>query len=243
MGDFLQSLPGITADYVAMEVRTVAIRGINADLNSVTMDGERMASSASGNTGRAFEFEQASLNLVETIEVTKAPTPDMDADSVGGAVNLVTKSAFSQRGRRLSYNSGVNYKTLKHKSAFFGGVQYSDLFGAKQNVGLYLSVSYSDNPVPQDVTQLDFQGANVSPAYMYRFRLEDGLHRRNRTGLGAKLDWRVDDRTTLYAGVMYNHYTDTVDQKRLSIDSAQNVNAFAPWKSSCVTSCGTGLSL
>lgn len=138
----------------------------------------------------------------------------MDADSVGGAVNLITKSAFSQRGRRFSYNTGVNYKTLHHVSALFGGIQYSDLFGEKKNVGLYLSVSYSDNPVPQDVTQLDFQGAGVSPVYMYRFRLEDAIHRRNRTGLGAKLDWRVDERTTLYAGLMFNHYTDTVDQTR-----------------------------
>jgi len=228
IGEMLKRVSGIATNLNEGEVDQIFVRGMGSAASAVTLDGTRLPSPASGKKSRSFEVDKLPADYIESIEVIKAPTPDMDADSVGGAVNLVTKSAFSQRGRRLSYNSGVNYKTLKHKSAFFGGVQYSDLFGAKQNVGLYLSVSYSDNPVPQDVTQLDFQGANVSPAYMYRFRLEDGLHRRNRTGLGAKLDWRVDDRTTLYAGVMYNHYTDTVDQKRLSIDSAQNVNAFAP---------------
>lgn len=228
IGEMLKRVSGIATNLNEGEVDQIFVRGMGSAASAVTLDGTRLPSPASGKKSRSFEVDKLPADYIESIEVIKAPTPDMDADSVGGAVNLVTKSAFSQRGRRLSYNSGVNYKTLKHKSAFFGGVQYSDLFGAKQNVGLYLSVSYSDNPVPQDVTQLDFQGANVSPAYMYRFRLEDALHRRNRTGLGAKLDWRVDDRTTLYAGVMYNHYTDTVEQKRLSIDSAQNVNAFAP---------------
>jgi TonB-dependent receptor len=228
IGEMLKRVSGIATNLNEGEVDQIFVRGMGAGQSAVTLDGTRLPSPASGKKTRVFEVDKLPADYIGSIEVIKAPTPDMDADSVGGAVNLITKSAFSQRGRRLSYNTGVNYKTLHHKSALFGGVQYSDLFGEKQNVGLYLSVSYSDNPVPQDVTQLDFQGADVSPVYMYRFRLEDALHRRNRTGVGAKLDWRVNDRTTLHAGLMFNHYTDIVDQKRLSIDSAQNVAAFAP---------------
>lgn len=228
IGEMLKRVSGISTNLNEGEVDQIFVRGMGSAASAVTLDGTRLPSPASGKKNRSFEVDKLPADYIESIEVIKAPTPDMDADSVGGAVNLITKSAFSQRGRRLSYNTGVNYKTLQHKSGFFGGVQYSDLFGEKKNVGLYLSVSYSDNPVPQDVTQLDFQGAAVSPVYMYRFRLEDALHRRNRTGVGAKLDWRVNDRTTLFAGAMFNHYTDIVDQKRLSIDSAQNVAAFAP---------------
>src|SRR5688572_30629855 len=228
IGEMLKRASGIATNLNEGEVDQIFVRGMGSAASAVTLDGTRLPSPASGKKTRNFEVDKLPADYIESIEVIKAPTPDMDADSVGGAVNLITKSAFSQRGRRLSYNTGINYKTLHHVSAFFGGVQYSDLFGAKKNIGLYLSASYSDNPVPQDVTQLDFQGAAVSPVYMYRFRLEDALHRRNRTGLGAKLDWKVNDRTTVFAGLMFNHYTDIVDQRRLSIDSAQNVNAFAP---------------
>ncbi|MBL9202499.1 MAG: TonB-dependent receptor [Opitutaceae bacterium] len=228
IGEMLKRVSGISTNLNEGEVDQIFVRGMGSAASAVTLDGTRLPSPASGKKTRNFEVDKLPADYIESIEVIKAPTPDMDADSVGGAVNLITKSAFSQRGRRLSYNTGVNYKTLHHKSGFFGGVQYSDLFGERKNVGLYLSVSYSDNPVPQDVTQLDFQGAAVSPAYMYRFRLEDALHRRNRTGVGAKVDWRVNDRTTVFVGAMFNHYTDIVDQKRLSIDSAQNVTAFAP---------------
>jgi len=69
----------------------------------VTMDGQRVASAQSANTGRAFEFEQASMANIESLEVTKAPTPDMDADSIGGSINLVTKSAFGRAGRVFAY--------------------------------------------------------------------------------------------------------------------------------------------
>src|SRR5690606_34381063 len=59
-------------------------------------------------------------------------------------------------------------------------------------------------------------------------RLEDAVHLRNRTGAGLKLDYRLNEQTTFFASFMFNHYTDVVDQKRLSIQAAQNVNAFAP---------------
>lgn len=64
-----------------------------------------MASSQSAGAGRTFEFEQASLNNIETIEVTKAPTPDMDADSIGGNVNIVSKSAFDRNQPRVGRNT------------------------------------------------------------------------------------------------------------------------------------------
>lgn len=139
IGDFLQQLPGVTAVYVGADVRSVQIRGIDGALNSVTMDGDRMASSQSAAAGRTFEFEQASLNNIETIEVTKAPTPDMDADSIGGNVNIVSKSAFDRNQPRV-----FNYS--------IGGVWRPKYFTRSDNwlrepikdIGPSLNFSYAD---------------------------------------------------------------------------------------------------
>src|SRR5688572_19817973 len=95
-GDLLQHVVGITADYNGPDVRQVSIRGVSSALSSVTMDGQHMATAQSSGLGRSFEFEQASLGNIETIEVTKAATPDMEGSSIGGSVNLVTKSAFDR---------------------------------------------------------------------------------------------------------------------------------------------------
>ena len=228
IGEMLKRVSGVATNLNEGEVDQIFVRGMGSAYSAVTLDGTRLPSPASGKKTRSFEVDKLPADYIESIEVIKAPTPDMDADSVGGTVNMITKSAFSLNGRRIAYSSGVNYKTLRHMSSFFGGVQASDVFGEKKNLGVYLSVSYSDNYVPQDVTQMDFQRAPVSPAYIYRFRLEDAIHRRNRTNLGLKFDYRLDDKTTLFAGVMFTHYTDTVDQKRLTIASAENATAYAP---------------
>ena len=51
IGDLLQRVAGITADHNGHEVRQVSIRGVSAELNSVTMDGQQVATAQSA--GRA----------------------------------------------------------------------------------------------------------------------------------------------------------------------------------------------
>ena len=228
IGEMLKRVSGISTNLNEGEVDQVFVRGIGSAFSAVTLDGTRLPSPAKGKKERNFEVDKLPADYIDSIEVIKAPTPDMDADSVGGTVNMITKSALALEGRRLSYNFGLNHKTLRHKNSFFGGIQYSDVLGEKKNLGVYFSFGYSDNYVPQDVTQLDFENAFSTPPYLYRFRLEDAVHKRNRTGAGLKLDYRLNPDTTVFASFMFNHYTDTVDQKRLTIQSAQNRTAYAP---------------
>ena len=228
IGEMLKRVSGISTNLNEGEVDQVFVRGIGSAFSAVTLDGTRLPSPAKGKKERHLEVDKLPADYIESIEVIKAPTPDMDADSVGGTVNMITKSAFALEGRRVSYNFGLNHKTLRHKNSFFGGIQYSDVIGPKNNLGVYVSFGYSDNYVPQDVTQLDFENEFSTPPYIYRFRLEDAVHKRNRTGAGLKLDYRFSPELTLFASFMFNHYTDTVDQKRLTIQSAQNRTAYAP---------------
>ncbi len=69
------------------------------------INGERIPS-PEGDT-RYVALDVVPADMLESIEVTKAITPDMDGDSIGGTVDLVTKQVpVSQhvqrdRGRRL----------------------------------------------------------------------------------------------------------------------------------------------
>src|ERR1044071_5884476 len=151
---------GLTAHYNGPDVRQGSIRGVGADLNSVTMDGQQVASAQSAGTGRQFEFEQASLGNIETIEVTKAPTPDMDGASIGGSVNLVTKSAFDRAGGRLitfglgftaqpgySGPTGEKWKQPIKGIGPSANFLYQDVLGARRNVGLTLTGLIHSQPV------------------------------------------------------------------------------------------------
>ena len=160
VGSFLQKIPGIVAtDLSGSGVREVQVRGIEAGLNTVEMDGVQLANNNSSGTNRAFDFFQASLSLIESIEVTKAPTPDRPANSIGGSINMVTRSAFNRNSpRQIRYSLGFAH-TIGRK----GGEEeqwidspidkltpaltlaYSDVFGPNRNLGV--SLSYSRNSV------------------------------------------------------------------------------------------------
>ena len=102
IGEFIKYVPGVVIDYSQSDARSVRIGGLDPKYAGVSVDGMRMASAASAGFGadsRQFEFEQASINSVETIEVNKTLTARMDADSPAGAINLRSRSAFDRRGR------------------------------------------------------------------------------------------------------------------------------------------------
>jgi len=107
-GEFLKYLPGISVDYVAADVRTVSVRGFASNFTNVSWDGMRLTSSASGANNRIFEFEQVSINNVSRTEVVKVPMPENPADSLGGNINFISKSAFERKGAQFNYRLYLN---------------------------------------------------------------------------------------------------------------------------------------
>jgi len=105
VGEFIKYLPGVVMDYVDSDARTARIGGLDPRYAGVSVDGMTMASAPSasfaGNT-RQFEFEQASINGIESIEISKTSTASMDADSPAGRINLRSRSAFDRKGREIT---------------------------------------------------------------------------------------------------------------------------------------------
>ena len=87
-------IPGVSIARDQGEGRYVLIRGTEARLNSMMIDGERIPS-PEGDV-RQVALDAVPADQLQAIEVSKAVTPDMDADSIGGAVNLITKQAVGR---------------------------------------------------------------------------------------------------------------------------------------------------
>ncbi len=90
--DLLEKITGITVDRVGGDIRSIMIRGVSDTFNSVQIDGARVANI---NVDRGFQFQNIGSDHIESIELIKASTPDMDADAIGGTVNLKSRSAFN----------------------------------------------------------------------------------------------------------------------------------------------------
>jgi iron complex outermembrane recepter protein len=109
IAEFAKRLPGVAADYAQLEAQRLIIRGMSPDLNTVTFDGTSVPI-ASNNT-RGVSINEFPIRLIEMIEVTKSPTPNMDGDSIGGNVNLKPKSVFDRAEPRLiTFSANVNFR-------------------------------------------------------------------------------------------------------------------------------------
>jgi TonB-dependent receptor len=120
-------LPGVAIQRSGGEANKVAIRGLSPKFNNVTVNGVRLAGTDGGD--RSVDLSLISSNILDGIEVRKAITPDMDADAIGGAVNLRLRSAQSglavdvlgQGGYTALQDSYDNYKAVGTVSnRFFG---------------------------------------------------------------------------------------------------------------------------
>lgn len=112
VGEFLKYLPGVMIDYTEADARSVSLGGLDTKYTAVTMDGNPVASSglaAASGTGatRGFEFEQISINSIESVEVSRTPQPMNPGSAMAGIVNLRSKGAFDRNGRRITLEGGL----------------------------------------------------------------------------------------------------------------------------------------
>ena len=93
VGDALRRAAGIGAIVDEDETTFVSVRGLNPDFSFVTLDGASLATANEGESRRVF-FEFLPASVLGSLEVIKTRTPDMDGNTIGGQVNLKTRSAF-----------------------------------------------------------------------------------------------------------------------------------------------------
>ena len=138
--EILQRLPGISIDRSQGDGRYVLIRGTSPRLSSITINGEAVASTR--NEERYSQLDIIGSNQMSFIEVSKTLTPDMDANSIGGTVNIITRSAFDFPGTHLDMTAGSGYSNLDNAPNWQWKFNYSGKFGTKKNFGLSITANY-----------------------------------------------------------------------------------------------------
>ncbi len=118
IGEFLLFLPGVSIATSGSEPTTVSLRGFPGNNTGLTLDGGEMATSFGGNS-RSLDLREMPMNNVSRVEVTKVPTPDMRASGLGGSINLISRSGFETKRRRLSVNAYTMFHN--HNGLTFDG--------------------------------------------------------------------------------------------------------------------------
>ena len=194
-----QRIPAITLQRDQGEGRYALIRGTEARLNSTTVNGERIPSPEAGIRDIALDVIPA--DLLESIEVSKALTPDMDGDAIGGTINLVTKRAPEKRRVAATLAGGQNDLTEDSitNGDFTVGGRVND-----GRTGLLLSGSSYDTNRGSDNFESEYDDG-----FLKELELRDYTVKRERTGATFSLDHVASDRAEFFVRGLWNNYQDT----------------------------------
>lgn len=239
VGEFMKFLPGVSVDYVAADVRTMSVRGFADNFTSVSVNGARMASSSSGASSRSFEFEQVSINNVSRVEVSKAPTPSMPADSLGGSVNMISKNAFERKGTQLKYRAylSLNSENLDLFSKTPGpldketfktrpGFDFDLTIPVSKNFGLVVTGLVSNQFNEQHRTQPVWNhaqaGATPTTPFLQQYVFQDGPKNTYRYSTSVKADWKVAPGHVLSATIQSNYYLSQFGNRNYNFNVGTN---------------------
>lgn len=210
IGDALKRIPGLTVQNDFGEARFGLIRGTAKDLNSVMINGERVPSAEPDQ--RSVQLDLVPADMIQTVEVSKALTPDMDADAIGGTVNLVTRSAPNKL--RVSATGGSGYNFLSKEPLLTGALVFGNRFFNKK-LGLILSGSYNDNRLGADNIEAEWDEDSNGNAYISEHDVRSYIVQRVRRSISASLDYIIDPNSTITLSAIYNHRDDWENRYRL----------------------------
>lgn len=212
----LQRLPGISIQRDQGEGRYVLIRGVEARLNSVTVNGERLPS-PEGEI-RSVALDVLPSDIISTIEVNKTLTPDMDADAIGGSINLVTKSARDYSGSVLKGTFAGGYNQLVSDYNYQSALTYGTKFGPDQKWGFLMTGSFYQTNRGSDNNEFDYDEADFdsgSEIVLDNLELRDYIITRKRLGVSGTLDYTFNDNSMIYFRGIYNKYDDDENRRRV----------------------------
>lgn len=215
-GETLARVVGVAVTTDQGEGRYVTIRGIDAALSNVTLDGQTIGS-PEGDT-RRVALDTVPADILSKLEVIKTATPDLDGNAIGGTINLVTPSVFDDPdGRFFSATADYGYYDLGEQNPWGGNVGWGNIFD--ERFGVVLSASYSD----REFSSHNLQGGDpwveegdfLVPDEM---TMRDYLIRRVRKGFVANFEFRPNDDLKFHWRNLYNRYEDTEQQPEVTLD-------------------------
>jgi TonB-dependent receptor len=204
VAESLRRLPGINVLNDQGEGRFVTVRGLDPNLNATSLNGVRVP--APGIDERGVALDVVSSEIIESIEVKKSLTPDMDADTIGASIEIKTTSAFDRKKDLYVAKLGGSYNDysgqLTPDVGFDFATKLSDNFGVTGGLSYYQREFESDN-VEADGWQED---GNLVYAEEVQYRDYDVERERISATLG--FDARIGSHTELYLKGVYSEFND-----------------------------------
>ena len=204
------------------EARNIIIRGLAPNLNSVTLNGDRIPSAEGDN--RNIQMDLIPADMISTIEVNKTLTSDMDADAIGGSVNLITRA--TPNGERISATLAGGYGPIREKGNYTAGFVYGNRY-LENKLGVVFSASYFNNIFGSDNVEAIWVKDDFDNVYIEEYDVRKYDVQRIRNSFAFATDYKFNNNNSIYFNAMYNIRDDRENRYRAryrGIDPIYDVN-------------------
>jgi TonB-dependent receptor len=255
IGEALARLPGVNV----VDDQFANVRGTPAEFNSVTLDGDRLATTGSNidstsvNTDtRAVDLSLIPAEMVGGIEVIKTLTPDRDADAFGGTINLVSRSAFDLKERSLNGKFEYIHNAFRRQPGHAASFTYMDILDRARTLGVSATFTYRQEERMTNTYELAYYepalipvgtsgsgtagaiaavGEQALEAYDTRLNFQDVT----KYGATVNLDWKASPATELHFRSFYEN-TETEGGR-----FRNRVRALSRWNATSTAALQSGL--
>lgn len=212
----LARLPGVSVQRDQGEGRYVVVRGLDADYNNVTINGALVPSPEA--TRRAVALDVLPAGLVRSLEVTKSATPDQDANSLGGTVEVKTLSAFDLPGKLLSVGIAASHDGNTDQNSPSGNLLWAQRF-MDGKLGIAAGISGEKRKFGSDNVET---GGDWDGQRLKGWEMRDYLPTRERRAGALNLDYRPDAATSYALRGFISRFSDQESRDRMTIGDFEN---------------------
>lgn len=215
VAESMQRLPGASIQRDQGEGKYVNVRGAPLEFANVSVDGVVLPSPDSGT--RALDLDTIPADVISSLELTKAITPDMDADAIAGNINIITQGALDSRSRVLRGHLALGENEKGSGDAYRAGVTFGDRIGGGDNLGVLLSLNHSETNRVTDNIEHSWALQDNGEYIPETTEFKDYEVKRKRTGATGRVDFRPGDNTHIYASHTYSRFEDDEYRDTLEI--------------------------
>lgn len=200
----VQRVSGVAVERDQGEGRYVLVRGTPIQWSSTLVNGDRMPSTSSGDRGVPLDIFPS--ELIQFVQVSKAITPDMEGDVIGGSVNFITRTSPSKETFLSSFSLGYNNQSqsrILNGSLIYGNRSKDKKFGYIVTAATWNRDWGSDN------YELVYNTGSSDPVHsIQQLQLRDYLGNRTTYGFNGAMDYSFNANNKIYFKGMWTDFKD-----------------------------------
>lgn len=227
-------LPGVSTLESSGEANKVVIRGLAPQFNAVAVSGITLAptggtqigvsslqnTAGNLNTDRSVDLAMITPYMIKSVEVYKSLTPDMNANAIGGFVNMNLREAPEGFKTDILAQTGYTQKSGKYGNYRFVAAASDRFFDNHLGVYILGNIEKYDRDADNMNAYYDTESNQVQPngfrpVHVTRVELNRHFETRNRYGGNLILDYRLPSGSIKSVNVLSRLSSDTYDHRTI----------------------------